>query len=173
MTPSCAAVLFSKLNGVMFPGGGADLSEGSQFIAAASLAFNTSVAAAGIGETFPIWGTCLVSIHWHSRAEDDFHLIYAQGFETVCTVASRNFSLLQEVDAENISLPLTWSADPTTSRFVIVNPQTSRRIRVHVHRVLCAIDLLREHGQDVRRAVICRLVHAEQSRQAVARKLVD
>lgn len=91
------AVLLSKLNGVLFPGGGADLSEGSQFIAAASLAFNTSVSAANAGETFPIWGTCL-------------------GFQTVCTVASRNFTLLQDTDAENISLPLTWVGDPSQSR---------------------------------------------------------
>jgi gamma-glutamyl hydrolase len=56
---SRAAALLTKLNGVLFPGGGADLSEGSQFIAAASLVFNTSVVAANKGETFPIWGTCL------------------------------------------------------------------------------------------------------------------
>jgi len=91
------AALLSKLNGILFPGGGADLSQASQFIATASLAFNTSVAAALAGETFPVWGTCL-------------------GFQTVCTVASRNFSLLEEYDAENISLPLTWTADPSKSR---------------------------------------------------------
>ena len=39
-----------------------------------------------------------------------------QGFQTVCTVASLNFSLLQDFDAENISLPLTWAADPSKSR---------------------------------------------------------
>jgi hypothetical protein len=129
MTPSRAAVLLSKLNGVLFPGGGADLSEGSQFIAAASLAFNTSVAAAAIGETFPIWGTCLVSSRARCREikqkqkktkpNQAAAFIHPQGFQTVCTVASRNFSLLQETDAENISLPLTWSADPTASRLLL------------------------------------------------------
>jgi len=41
----------------------------------------------------------------------------AQGFQTICTVASRNFSLLEEYDAENISLPLTFTADPSKSRW--------------------------------------------------------
>jgi len=67
LSPARAASLLSKLNGVLFPGGGADLSEGSQFIAAASLAFNTSVAAALAGETFPVWGTCLVRRYADAR----------------------------------------------------------------------------------------------------------
>ena len=47
-------------------------------------------------------------------------LIRAQGFQTVCTVASRNFNLLTDTDAENISLPLSWAADPAKSRFSFV-----------------------------------------------------
>ena len=112
---SRAAALLSKLNGILFPGGGADLSQASQFIATASLAFNTSVAAALAGETFPVWGTCLVRRNARALALAADYV--AQGFQTVCTVASRNFSLLEEYDAENISLPLTWTADPSKSRW--------------------------------------------------------
>ena len=79
---SRAAALLSKLNGILFPGGGADLSQASQFIATASLAFNTSVAAALAGETFPVWGTCLVRRNARALALAADYV--AQGFQTVC-----------------------------------------------------------------------------------------
>lgn len=50
---------FSKINGILFPGGGADLSKGSIFSSNAEYLLNKAITANRNGDYFPIWGTCL------------------------------------------------------------------------------------------------------------------
>lgn len=80
-------------------------------------------------------------------------LTQLQGFQTVCTVASRNFTLLQDTDAENISLPLTWVGDPSKSRFLF---------GFFLFVSLCFVVSAR--AQDVRKSVLFKRGHTQQSR---------
>jgi len=53
--------LFHQINGIIFPGGGADISKrsGNRFREAAELLYNLAVNATDKGDRFPIHGTCL------------------------------------------------------------------------------------------------------------------
>lgn len=51
--------LFDGLNGLFFPGGGADLTRKSKFGSNAEYLFKKAVKANDAGIYFPIWGTCL------------------------------------------------------------------------------------------------------------------
>ena len=50
---------FRGINGLLFPGGGADLSVGTRLRAAAARLYNSALASNDAGDVFPIWGTCM------------------------------------------------------------------------------------------------------------------
>jgi gamma-glutamyl hydrolase len=93
------------INGALFTGGGADFYESdgvtlTPFAATAKIIFDESVTAAGDGEWWPIWGTCL-------------------GHELVLTLAAGQKDILSApFDAENISFPLNLLPGASTSRFL-------------------------------------------------------
>ncbi|KAK7113589.1 gamma-glutamyl hydrolase-like [Littorina saxatilis] len=87
--------LFSKINGLLFPGGGASLTE-SQYARTGRIMYNLTLQAAENGDMFPLWGTCL-------------------GFELLNVItAGRN--ILKETDTENVTLPLDFVPGFETSR---------------------------------------------------------
>jgi gamma-glutamyl hydrolase len=57
-TASQLAYLMQRLNGVLFTGGGTDLSPGSKFYATGRQIYDTAAAINANGDYFPLWGTC-------------------------------------------------------------------------------------------------------------------
>jgi gamma-glutamyl hydrolase len=51
--------LFSRINGLLIPGGAANLRPGHTFFDTASRLFNLSLAANKAGDSFPVMGICL------------------------------------------------------------------------------------------------------------------
>eukprot|EP00825_Cyclidium_porcatum_P017837 TRINITY_DN204_c0_g1_i7.p1 TRINITY_DN204_c0_g1~~TRINITY_DN204_c0_g1_i7.p1 ORF type:complete len:310 (+),score=33.01 TRINITY_DN204_c0_g1_i7:188-1117(+) len=51
-------LLFSKINGIFFPGGWVNITEDSQFYQNALYLFNKAKTANDNGDFFPVWGTC-------------------------------------------------------------------------------------------------------------------
>lgn len=49
----------SAVNGVLLPGGDSDISPGTSLRAAGESVVRESMAAAAVGETYPVWGTCM------------------------------------------------------------------------------------------------------------------
>lgn len=98
------STLLGSLNGALFTGGGANFfnPDGSmtQFTIAAQTIFNESVAAAGRGETWPLWGTCM-------------------GHELISVLAAQNASTLTGgFDSENLTLPLQLESAAFSSRMM-------------------------------------------------------
>jgi gamma-glutamyl hydrolase len=79
------------VDGILFTGGDADIKQGKYRDAGAAL-YNTAMK-----NNIPLWGTCL-------------------GFEFITVLTSGNNDILETVNAENISLPLTFTKDGLTSR---------------------------------------------------------
>ena len=50
---------FRSVNGLLFPGGGADLSIGTRLRTAAARLYNAALSSNDAGDVFPIWGTCM------------------------------------------------------------------------------------------------------------------
>jgi len=76
---------FNSLNGILFPGGGADLSPSGKFQAAQSFFYRRTMKAFDEdGDYFPIWGTCL-------------------GFEALVQLVSNNASLVKTFPIEDIN----------------------------------------------------------------------
>lgn len=96
--------LFSSINGVLFPGGEANLNTsgyakiGRRIIDLAMNAFDR-------GDYFPIWGSCL-------------------GFEFLSVQISGNLNILSKTDSENLPLPLNLSQDYNTSKMFGKLPQS-------------------------------------------------
>lgn len=88
--------LFSSINGVLFPGGGADLFD-SSYARTGKILFNLAVKANKAGDVFPLWGTCL-------------------GFEFLSTCGSGGAQVTSLVDGENYSVPLNLSEGYQSSR---------------------------------------------------------
>lgn len=91
-----------NINGALFTGGGAALTNPDGSLTQVGLAgqaiFNESLNAWAAGETWPLWGTC-------------------QGHELVSILASGvDASILTPFDAENITLPLTFTPAASSSR---------------------------------------------------------
>jgi gamma-glutamyl hydrolase len=85
--PEMVEDLFSQVNGVLFPGGGSDLSQSAVDVWRLANQANANQNKEE-QDFFPIWGTCL-------------------GFEWLLELASGNSSILEsDLQAENISLPL-------------------------------------------------------------------
>lgn len=80
----------SVLNGILFPGGGSSLPSNAQYLYDHAMELNRK------GDYFPMWGSCL-------------------GFEWMIEMQGHG-KLDQGFDAENITLPLTLTADAGKSR---------------------------------------------------------
>jgi gamma-glutamyl hydrolase len=94
--------LFSFLNGLLYPGGG-DILNGTLYYESAAHLFDLALQANQQGDYFPLWGTCL-------------------GFEFLSVVVSGSINLLTRFDAENISLPLSFTPyAPIARMFSLLN----------------------------------------------------
>ena len=91
-------VLFSQLNGLLYPGGG-DILNGTQYMRASQHMFDLARAANDAGDVFPIWGTCL-------------------GFELSAVAIAGSVDVLSQFDAENISLPLKFTDTAFSSQML-------------------------------------------------------
>jgi len=81
--------LFNQVNGVLFPGGGAEISVNSPIYNTAKYLVNLAMEAHDKGDYFPIEGHCL-------------------GFELLNIVVAENNSVLDRFDSDNLSLPLIF-----------------------------------------------------------------
>lgn len=82
----------SKLDGVLFPGGGNDYTEYARGIYDYAMKMNDA------GHFYPLWGTCL-------------------GFEVLAELAAdEGGNVLTELQAHNIELPLEFIGDPDSSK---------------------------------------------------------
>ncbi|XP_044163182.1 gamma-glutamyl hydrolase-like [Acropora millepora] len=88
--------LFNSINGVLFPGGAADLFD-SPYERTAKILFNLAVKANKAGDVFPLWGTCL-----------------GFAFLSICGAGGEN--VLSKVDGENYSVNLNLSVGYQSSR---------------------------------------------------------
>ena len=92
-------IIFDSVNGVLFPGGGTDLSS-SGYYTHAKFIFNKAVEANQKGDYFPIWGTCL-------------------GFEALHVIAAGDKpGVISSFSASDISLPLVLTNKSDTSRLL-------------------------------------------------------
>jgi len=96
--------VFQNINGLLFPGGGADLDHTKLYDSAAYL-YNLALQANDNGDYFPIQGHCM-------------------GFELLNLITSQNTSLLTRFNAENISLPLMFYPNYKNTRLFGNAPQT-------------------------------------------------
>ena len=81
----------SKINGVLFPGGGGDYKEIGDYIYKSLIAKNDA------GEQYPLWGTCL-------------------GFENMARFASDSGNPLKDVVSVNNSLKLDFLKDAKSTK---------------------------------------------------------
>ena len=91
-------VLFKSINGLLLPGGGADLSNATRIRRSGQHLYELAVAANDAGDTFPIWGTCM-------------------GFQFLSLLTSGKDSILcqQCYDTMGVPLPLDF-VEPAASR---------------------------------------------------------
>ncbi|XP_063304487.1 gamma-glutamyl hydrolase-like [Pelobates fuscus] len=87
--------IFKSINGVLFPGGAADLLT-SDFARTAKIFYKLAIEAASSGNYFPVWGTCM-------------------GFQ-ILTALTSGEDLLSPTSADNISLPLQLINDISSSK---------------------------------------------------------
>ncbi len=85
MTDADAQAIVGKINGLLFPGGGADLNPTARTL------FKTAIEINDLGQVFPVWCTCL-------------------GFEWLSQYFAGD-AILSKFDAENLALPLTLAGD--------------------------------------------------------------
>ncbi len=89
--------IFQSINGVLFPGGDADLFYSKYYKNAKSL-YEKATKANSAGDFFPIWGTCL-------------------GFQTLTTITAGK-EIVTPSNAVDISLPLNLTADVLNSKML-------------------------------------------------------
>ncbi|XP_018599775.1 gamma-glutamyl hydrolase [Scleropages formosus] len=87
--------LFNSINGLLIPGGGANLIS-SGYAKAAKIFYELAVKANSQGDYFPIWGTCL-------------------GFEELSYLTSKKF-LLSKTNTTGLALPLIFTNGSRESR---------------------------------------------------------
>lgn len=110
--------LFYSLNGILFPGGGADIVL-SGYGKAGKIIFDLSVKANDKGDYFPLWGTCL-------------------GFELLSYLAI-NKNMLKRCSVYDVALPLNKTKDFHTSKMFknipkeIENILTTKPVTVNYH----------------------------------------
>ncbi|KAL9957118.1 hypothetical protein ACROYT_G038720 [Oculina patagonica] len=90
--------LFHSINGVLFPGGGADIYN-SPYERTGKILFNLAVKANDAGDVFPLWGTCL-------------------GFQFLSSLGAGGDKVTSSVDGENYSVPLNLSVGYKSSRLL-------------------------------------------------------
>jgi len=111
--------IFNSINGILFPGGGADI-DGTQLYVAAQYMYNKALKAFDNGDYFPVVGHCM-------------------GFEILATITSQDFNILTPFDSENISMPLYLTSAASSSRWVgnapsnIVNILTTQNVTLNNH----------------------------------------
>jgi gamma-glutamyl hydrolase len=116
---------FMAINGLLLPGGGANLSPGHPFFDAAHYLVDLALDANDKGDYFPVHGTCL-------------------GFEALAIIVSHNTSVLSDMDALNAPAPLLYTEAAATSGWlqalpphVVTNLQnTALAMENHAHGVL-------------------------------------
>ncbi|XP_061877911.1 gamma-glutamyl hydrolase-like [Entelurus aequoreus] len=87
--------LFKSINGVLYPGGSANITS-SGYQRSAKAFYEMAIEANKRGDHFPIWGTCL-------------------GFEQLLLLTS-GVNLLTETDTRDVTLPLSFTKEAKDSR---------------------------------------------------------
>ncbi|KJE96753.1 gamma-glutamyl hydrolase A [Capsaspora owczarzaki ATCC 30864] len=111
--------LVASLNGVLFTGGGADISVGTQFYSTALVIYNTILQLNDAGIYMPLWGTCM-------------------GFELINNLVS-NANVLGSVDAENYTVALDFTPEFAYSRMfgraqpIIIQNLATKNITMNNH----------------------------------------
>eukprot|EP00882_Tetradesmus_deserticola_P012072 GHRQ01012787.1.p1 GENE.GHRQ01012787.1~~GHRQ01012787.1.p1 ORF type:complete len:335 (+),score=143.27 GHRQ01012787.1:127-1131(+) len=90
---------FKAINGLLLPGGGADLRPGHAFYDTAARLVQLAIEANDKGDYFPVHGTCL-------------------GLEALSLIISGNSSILSDMDAEDFPAPLLYTQDADSSPFL-------------------------------------------------------
>mmetsp|Transcript_11716 Transcript_11716/g.19046 ORF Transcript_11716/g.19046 Transcript_11716/m.19046 type:complete len:324 (+) Transcript_11716:136-1107(+) len=88
--------VFQSINGLIIPGGSADIQKSPYYFAVEFL-FHLALKANDEGDYFPIWGTC-------------------NGFEMITYMVGQEFEVLTTYDAENYTVPLVLTEEASTSR---------------------------------------------------------
>jgi len=96
--------LFSSINGILFPGGGADLGPSTPIYKAAKFMYDLALQANDNGDYFPLQGHCM-------------------GFQILSLMTSQNASLLAKTELENTSIPLNYYNGYKDSRLFKHCPQ--------------------------------------------------
>lgn len=96
--------MFNSLNGILFPGGGADIAPGSQLFKTGQLLYTLSRKSFDAGVPVPIVGHCM-------------------GFELLCYITSEDPNILEQFDAEDIAMPLNFTSLAPSSRLFSQAPQ--------------------------------------------------
>lgn len=111
--------LFRSINGVLFPGGGANLTH-SGYSHVAKIFFNKAIESYDNGDYFPVWGTCL-------------------GLEELSILVS-NDNLLTLTNTSSVKLPLNFTRDPRQSRMFrnfpdeLLNSLASEKLTANFHK---------------------------------------
>ncbi|OQR97178.1 gamma-glutamyl hydrolase [Thraustotheca clavata] len=87
--------LISSVNGLLFPGGAATVNDQAKYLYELAIELNAN------GTYFPVWGTCL-------------------GFEWLVELTSQNYTILDPLDAQNISSVITFTGE--SSRLFSFSP---------------------------------------------------
>ncbi|XP_052419809.1 gamma-glutamyl hydrolase isoform X2 [Carassius gibelio] len=98
--------IFRSINGLLLIGGAVDL-QTSEFAHTAGIYFRLALKANDEGDYFPIWGTCL-------------------GFQLL-TVLVAGENLLSKTTAENVTYPLNFTAEASSSRMFTNFPSDLRK----------------------------------------------
>lgn len=96
------ASVYEQIDGILFPGGGADISPGTALFKSASYFLWRAVKEAATSP-FVVMGHC-------------------QGFELINAIVSANPHILSPFDAENLTLPLNFTAYASSSRMFAAAP---------------------------------------------------
>jgi gamma-glutamyl hydrolase len=100
------AALFGQINGVLLPGGGADLGNATRIRHSGQTLYDLALRANQKGDSFPIWGTCM-------------------GFQFLSLLTAQDDAILCEAcfDSEGTPMPLLF-AEPAASASRLYGPLT-------------------------------------------------
>jgi len=102
--PSSLQMLVSKLNGVLFTGGGTDLRPGTQFFEAAQVVYREALASNARGDYFPLWGTCM-------------------GFQLLCILGANDTNVLAGGVFDSYNYPIPLAPTPLLRSSRMFSPQ--------------------------------------------------
>ncbi|XP_029314080.1 gamma-glutamyl hydrolase-like [Cottoperca gobio] len=94
-TPEEYKTLFNSINGILYPGGSANITS-SGYQRAAKILYDLAIEANKRGDYFPVWGTCL-------------------GYEQLTVLTSGN-NLLSRTNTRDVALPLDFTNEAKHSR---------------------------------------------------------